>query len=44
MWFGNNDAAAQAVQCPCCATKLTEDGPEGDYVELTQEEIDALPD
>jgi len=43
MWFGSNDTAPQAVVCPCGSTKLTESGPEGNYEELTQEEIDSLP-
>ncbi len=42
MWFGDQDPIPQAVCCPCGATKLTEDGPEGNYTTLTQEEIDNL--
>ena len=44
MWFGSNDTPPQTVICPCGATKLTEGGAEGNYVNLTQEEIDALPE
>jgi len=43
IWFDDSDIPPQAVQCPCTATKLTEDGPEGDFTELTQDEITALP-
>jgi len=42
IWFSETDKIPQAVQCLCNATKLTEDGPEGSYEELTQEEIDSL--
>lgn len=43
MWFGDNDSPPQAVVCPCGCCKLTEDGPEGNYEELTTEEVEALP-
>lgn len=43
MWFGDNDQVPQRVVCPCHSTRLTEEGPEGNYMELTQEEINSLP-
>ncbi len=44
MWFGVADIPPQAVQCACNATRLTEDGPEGPWVALSQAEIDSLPE
>lgn len=42
LWFGEDDPIPQAVICDCGSTSLKEDGPEGNYVALTQEEIDNL--
>jgi len=42
IYFGADDVPPQAVICDCTDTLLTEDGPEGNSVELTQEELDAL--
>jgi len=44
MWFRDQDVVPQIVICPCHKTKLTEEGPEGEYEDLTQEEIDAIPE
>jgi hypothetical protein len=42
IYFGVDDVPPQAVICDCRDTLLTEEGPEGNSVELTQEELDAL--
>jgi len=44
LWFGDEDAAPQAVVCPCNATTLKETGAEGNYTDLTEEEIAELPE
>lgn len=43
LWFGDFDPEPQCVVCPCGETFLCEQGPQGEFTELTQEEIDALP-
>lgn len=43
LWFGDDEPVPQAVQCACAGTRLTEDGPEGNSTDLTQDEIDSLP-
>lgn len=43
LYFDSIHPPPQAVQCPCNATRLTEDGPVGNFTQLTQEEEDALP-
>lgn len=43
LWFGGTDVAPQATICPCFGTTLKESGPEGTFIDLTQEEIDSLP-
>lgn len=43
LWFDDNDVVPQAVQCPCGATLLTEEGPVGSFTDLTEEEIASLP-
>lgn len=42
LWFQDIDPVPQRVLCPCGATKLTEDGPEGSFEDLTQEEVDQI--
>lgn len=43
LWFGDNDPVPQDVICPCGTTQLTEDGPQGSHIDLTEEEIAELP-
>lgn len=42
MWFGDLDPVPQAAVCLCGLTGLTEDGPVGNYVELTQADLDSV--
>lgn len=42
MWFQDIDPIPQKVICPCGSTTLTEDGAEGNFEDLTQEEIDNI--
>jgi len=42
LWFGDTDVFPQTVVCPCGNTTLTEEGPIGDYVIPTAEEIASI--
>jgi DNA-directed RNA polymerase subunit RPC12/RpoP len=44
LWFRDVDPEPQRVVCPCGSTKLTEDGPVGNFEIPEQSEIDALVD
>lgn len=44
LWFGDADIPPQRVDCPCGETALTEDGPVGSFVVVSDEERDSMTD
>jgi hypothetical protein len=42
LWFRSIDELGQTVICPCGSTKLTEDGPEGNFTTPSAEETEGL--